>query len=541
METRLRPPRYLAPFEARRLPHVFTDVLVIGSGAAGLRASLEAAKTREVLVLAKRARADTNTNLAQGGIAAALGKGDSPEAHARDTLAAGQGLCDTEVVAEVTREGPDRIRELEAWGARFDRAGDGLALAHEGGHNTPRLARAGGDATGAEIQEVLLRRASEDPNIQIHENVFAVDLLTDEGRCVGAVALTAERKLQVVRARATVLATGGAGRLWRETTNPAGASGDGLAMAYRAGARLRDMEFMQFHPTALYLAGASRFLISEAARGEGGLLLESNGARFMPSFHEKAELAPRDVVSRAIASVIRQSGSNCVYLDLRHLGPELARTRFPAIASHLEGYGIDLSKDLIPVRPSAHYMIGGVATDRAGASDIPGLFAAGEVASTGLHGANRLGSNSLLEAIVFGRLAGDAAARESGNLPASRSPLNVRSLESQAGRSHGEIHFKDLENSLESLMWRAVGLERQETDLLEALEKISFWSGYVMPRRFHSARGLGLQNMLQVARMIARGALRRKESRGVHFRTDHPEPDETWARANDVEPFENGL
>ncbi|MHC4601011.1 MAG: L-aspartate oxidase [Planctomycetota bacterium] len=539
MKNGLQPARYLVSFEARRIPHHFTDVLVIGSGAAGARAAVEAAKHGDVLLCAKGRFGDTNTSVAQGGIAAALRENDSPEKHADDTHAASGGVADIRVVREVVEEGPERIRELIAWGAQFDREGGSLALAREGGHSLARLARARGDATGDEIQQVLTARVEATPGIRTFEKAFAVDLLTHEGRCVGALVLVSGEGLRIVQAGATVLATGGAGRLWRETTNPPGACGDGLAMAYRAGAALRDLEFMQFHPTALYIAGASRFLISEAARGEGGVLRDHKGDRFMPAYHEKAELAPRDVVSRSISTVIRERGGNCVYLDMRHIDEARLRARFPAIASHLDGYGIDIANDLIPVRPSAHYMVGGVVTDLEGGTTLPGLFAAGEVASTGLHGANRLGSNSLLEALVFGRRAGDAAGREVSKRHPPRSPLEILSPEIEPSRSPGDIHHKDFENSLQSLMWRAVGVEREEGHLVEALEKIAFWSGYVMPHRFPSARGWTLQNMLQVAQLIARGALLRRESRGVHIRSDHPEPREEWARENRVGLFEH--
>ncbi len=540
MDELLLPPRYCLDFDARRLPHVFTDVLVLGSGAAGLRAALEASASCEVLVVARKDLDDTNTALAQGGIAAALGPGDDPAKHRQDTLATGNGLADPAVVDSVTREAPDCIRELVDWGAAFDRENGALALAREGGHSVPRLARARGDATGAEIQKVLLRKAEASPNIRFAGRTFAVDLLTHEGRCVGALLLKPGSNVQIVWAQACILATGGAGRLYRETTNPPGACGDGLAMAYRAGAACRDLEFVQFHPTALYLAGASRFLISEAARGEGGVLLDSKGRRFMTGVHDKAELAPRDVVSRAISDAIRQAGGNCVYLDLRHLDAVDLRERFPAIAKTLASYGIDIRRDLIPVRPSAHYMVGGLLTDEHGATSLPGLFAAGEVASTGLHGANRLGSNSLLEALVFGKRAGRASAKQVEEQARPRAVLDLAAGGVMPEGPSGALHFKDFENSLQSLMWRDVGLERNEDGLTEALEKIAFWSGYVLHRRFQSPRGLSLQNMLQVARLVALGALRRHESRGVHFRTDFPEPDPSWARPNPCEPSENG-
>ncbi len=404
-------PRYLVGFDSPLLPHRFTDVLVIGSGVAGLRAAIEAARHANVVVITKDELNECSTDRAQGGIAAALGPGDSPEKHAADTIAVGCGLCDPATVRLVVEQGPELVRELAQWGAAFDREGDGLSLAIEGGHRCARVAHARGDATGAEIEETLLRKVASTPNIQTIKHTFAIDLLTLDGICLGAATWSHARGLTLIWAKAVILATGGAGQVYRETTNPRVATGDGLAMAYRAGCELRDLEFVQFHPTTLYVAGAARVLISEAARGEGGILVNKLGERFMEKYSPMKELAPRDVVSRAILAEMQRTGDTNVYLDLTHVPPDRLAARFPLIKEMCSLFDIDIAEDLIPVCPSAHYMIGGVTADHRGQTTIGRLYACGEVASTGLHGANRLGSNSLLEGLVFGRAAGDAAGR----------------------------------------------------------------------------------------------------------------------------------
>jgi len=523
MKTHIEPRRYLTRFDLPYFPHVVTDVLIIGGGAAGLRAAVEAAKYGDILVVTKDALAESNSEYAQGGIAAAVGSEDRPELHLQDTLNVGAGLCDEEIVRLVVGEGPRVIDELVGWGAEFDREGGEILLGREGGHSRQRIVHARGDATGAELMKTLRHRISDESRIRIAEDAFAVDFLTDEGACFGAVIHDRAYGIMVVWAKRTILATGGLGQLYRETTNPAVATGDGLALAYRAGARLRDMEFVQFHPTTLYVAGASRSLISEAVRGEGGVLRDSEGERFMLKYHPDAELAPRDVVSRAILQHMKKTGDTNVYLDLTGMPGGYVDKRFPGLARICRDFDIDTSSDVIPVRPSAHYMVGGVEVDVQARTNVDRLCACGEAACTGLHGANRLGSNSLLEGLVFGRIAGDVSGEASARSSRSTFPLTL-SPKTDASQHKG-INLGDVENSLKSLMWRQVGIEREETGLSRASARIDFWCSYIMDKYFSTTEGWQVQNMLTVAKLAVLGALQREESRGVHVRVDHPETD----------------
>src|SRR3954471_21745040 len=406
--------RYLIPFKANRLPQQFTDVLVIGGGVAGLRASIAAAEEgADVLLLTKDTVDESNTWYAQGGIAAVLQPLDSHQSHVDDTEKGGAGLCDHEAVEIVISEGPARVLELLEWGANFDKDAakpHGLAFTREGGHSYARILHAYGDATGKELAQTLIRTVRSRESIRISERTFVIDLLTDDGRAVGALALVGGR-VNVIWSKRTILASGGAGQLYRESTNPKIATADGHAMAYRAGATLQDMEMVQFHPTTLYVAGSSRALITEAVRGEGAYLVDRNGQRFMKDYHPDGELAPRDVVSLAIVQQIRKMNFTHVYLDVRHLEAEKFRARFPQLAKLAAEFEIDTAKELIPVHPAAHYMIGGVDADLTGRTSLPGLYAVGEASCTGLHGANRLGSNSLLEGLTFGARAGIDAAQ----------------------------------------------------------------------------------------------------------------------------------
>jgi len=520
--------RYLIPFRGLLLPQIFTDTLVIGGGAAGLRASVAAAAHGDVIVLAKSGDGTSASAWAQGGIAGAITGDDSVEAHIDDTLRAGAGLCDEEAVRRIVSAGPERVRELLEWGCRFDRDDTGsLQLAREGGHSAPRIARADGDATGREIQRTLWEQARATPGVRVFGECFALDLLTapggEGGGCMGAITHHPRYGLQMIWARATIVASGGCGELWRETTNPPGSAGDGLAMAYRAGADLADMAFMQFHPTTLYIAGASRTLISEAVRGEGATLVDRSGSRIMEGVHELGDLAPRDVVSKAIARRLNQSGDTSVFLDAR--GVDGFAARFPHIAERLAGFELDASRDLIPVRPAAHYMIGGVRTDEVGRTNIPGLYAAGEAAATGLHGANRLASNSLLEALATGEAAGRTSEemRESDNAwgVAPRSaPVGINSQIPLPAR--GELDVDDVRTSLRSVMWRHVGLVRTGEELGDVCEMIDFWARYTLDKVFDDRRGWETQNMLLVGACVVRSAQWREESRGCHERGDFP-------------------
>ncbi len=521
--------RYLTPFNSRALPHLFTDVLVIGGGVAGLRAAIAAADFGSVAVVAKKSMSDSNTAEAQGGIAVAMSPQDSVELHVKDTLATGVGLCDEGTVRVVVGEGPARVKELIGWGAKFDRKNGDLEYTKEGGHSVARILHARGDATGAEISHALVAKARSVDAIELLEDHFVVDLLTAEGRAAGALVYNATKGPMLLWASRVILATGGIGRLYRETTNPATATGDGLAMAWRAGALLEDLEFVQFHPTTLYVAGAGRTLVSETVRGEGGWLLNKSGDRFMPRYHPDAELAPRDVVSRAIMHEIQETGHPCVYLDVRRLDANHLRTRFPAIYRDCLTFDIDITKDLIPVRPSAHYYIGGVKVDAFGRTSVPGLFAVGEVACSGLHGANRLGSNSLLEGLVLGARAGTLAGEEFARGPRNAHPQALTSRLEEPKR--GEIDLGDVENSLRALMWRAAGIERDQAHLETAEDYVDFWCGYVLDKSFSDTRGWTIQNMLTAAKLIIHAARERQESRGVHHRTDYPDTDDAgWKR-----------
>src|ERR1041384_3677884 len=391
-----------------------TDFLVIGAGVAGLRAAVELASAGRVVVLAKREVTDSATQYAQGGIAAALGDEDEIGLHLQDTLNAGDWLCDPDAVKVLVEEGPERIEELIQWGTEFDRDGTKLAFGREGAHSRNRILHAHGDSTGREILRALYAKAKTLPNISVFEFEFSTDLLTDDGLVGGIRLITEKGEEGTITASAVLLATGGVGQLYRNTTNPRVATGDGVAMAFRTGAEASDMEFIQFHPTALYLKNAPRFLLSEALRGEGAYLRNSELLRFMPKYHEMAELAPRDVVARAIVHELEVSPMKdpVVYLDLTHLNEVHVKARFPRIHSTCLQFNIDIATDLIPIRPAAHYSMGGVRTDLDARTSVAGLYAAGEVASTGVHGANRLASNSLLEGLVFGARAAEAALRD---------------------------------------------------------------------------------------------------------------------------------
>jgi L-aspartate oxidase len=522
--------RYLTAFDTARLPQVFTDVVVLGSGVAALRAALEMAPPLHVTLLTKSKQTESNSYYAQGGIAAAVAVSDTVESHMADTLATGCGLSDEAVVRRVVTAAPDCVRELIAWGAAFDKVGTEIAVGREGGHSAPRILHARGDETGKEITSTLLDRVAENDSIDVREETFAIDLLTVDGAVIGVLAWHPTQGAFVVRAKRTVLATGGLGRIYRETTNPEVATGDGLAMAYRAGALVADMEFVQFHPTTLYIAGASRHLISETVRGEGGRLVDKAGRSFMPAYHPMGDLAPRDVVSRSIIEHMRRSGETHVFLDLTHLGTDV-RKRFPGIAKACAQFSIDIAKDRIPVRPSAHYMIGGVRVDEFGLTTLANLYACGEVSSTWLHGANRLGSNSLLEGLVYGKIAGRRIVEELAGGAGGARP-EAEGLRSDVSRStRGELNLGDVRNSLRSLMWRNVGIVRTEEDLAEADALIEFWQSYVLDKVFDQPAGWELQNMLTLGRLIAHAALIRTETRGVHYRSDFAERDDArWQK-----------
>ncbi len=536
------------------------DILILGTGIAGLYTALKARHLGRVTVLTKKRIEDSATGFAQGGIAAAIAPGDSPQLHLEDTLAAGDGLCDPAAVRVLVEEGPACVRELAEWGVRFDMAGEDFELTREAAHSRRRILHAGGDATGEEIRRGLDRQVRADPAIAVQEEVFAVDLLVDGGRCCGVVALGRDGRPCLYLARAVVLATGGAGRLYRHSTNPDVATGDGIAMAYRAGAAVMDMEFIQFHPTALYLPAPAapsdaaadaavrgeppapggrrpRVLISEAVRGEGAILLNARGERFMPRYHPLAELAPRDVVARAIAREMADTNTPYVLLDARPIGTAFP-ARFPTIYQKCLQHGIDPTTTPIPVAPAAHYIMGGVRTDTDGRTTIPGLYACGEVACTGVHGANRLASNSLLEGVVFGRRIARALAAELPGLPAP-DQVAPGAIPPCPARPPAGFDVEEAWRDLQRLMWRQVGLYRDEASLADALRRIEglaarLREGEVQPpasRRPATRSALELANLTTVAWLVTRAALERHESRGAHYRSDHPVRDDAaWQK-----------
>jgi L-aspartate oxidase len=522
--------RYLVRFHPKRVPHIYTDVLILGGGIAGIRAALEIDPSLDTVVVSKDKLAESNSAYAQGGIAGVFDPLDDIAHHAADTIAAGKGLCDREVVEMVVREAPERIRELMNYGASFDKVDGEIALTREGGHSHRRIVHALGDATGAEVMRALRERVLSRPTVQTWEQTFLIDLLTNGAGCVGAIVWNPQHGKTFVWAKATILCTGGAGQLFRESTNPPIATADGHAAAFRAGAELRDMEFMQFHPTVLYIAGSGRHLISEAVRGEGGVLRNSRGERFMERYSPQLELAPRDEVSRAITSEMERTGHPCVYLDLSHLSPTLIRERFPNIGKVCAGFGLDITKDQIPVRPGAHYMIGGLSLHQHGASTLPNLWAAGEATSSGLHGANRLASNSLLEGLVYGLRCGRAVSESALATPDDFCSRPLAAEWPESATPQEEIDLDDMRNSLRALMTREVGICRDGHGLARAAEQVDFWNRYVAVREFNTPRGWELQNMLLAARLMIAAAQERRESRGVHYRSDFPEPDPGQAK-----------
>ena len=518
--------RYLTRFDPKRIPHSFTDVLIIGGGIAGLRAAMAIDPSLQTVVLSKDVLAQSNSAYAQGGIAGVLDPLDDFTNHIADTVAAGKGLCDAAIVEMVVREAPDLINELVGYGTQFDKEHGEIALTQEGGHSHRRVAHALGDATGKEIMRAMMQRIREREAAgaaQIWQETFVIDLLTHDGVCRGALVWNPRHGKTFVWAKQTILASGGAGRLYRETTNPEIATADGHAFSFRAGAALRDMEFVQFHPTVLYIAGSSRHLISEAVRGEGAFLRNSTGYRFMSDYDDAMELAPRDVVSRAITEQMENTRHPCVYLDLTHLDEELIGDRFPHIAKVCAEFGLDIARDLIPVRPGAHYMVGGLAVDSHGKTTLPGLWAAGEATSSGLHGANRLGSNSLLEGLFLGSRSGAGASQQASDEADRFSAIPLTSDWSRGTHDDDELDLLDIFNSLTSLMWRNVGIARDAEGLEKAEQQVGFWDRYVSEREFFEPHGWELQNMLLTARLIIAAATARTESRGVHFRSDFPD------------------
>ncbi len=488
------------------------DFLVVGAGVAGLRAAIELSSSGTVLVVAKDTLRESSSEYAQGGIAVALNDDDEVGLHEQDTLYAGDGLCNRAAVHTLVEEGPSAIVELIDWGAQFDRHGEQLAFTREAAHSRNRILHSHGDSTGREIARTLYRKAASIPNIRFQSYAATTDLLlSNQGEVLGAeVYDEARRAYTEIYARAVLLATGGLGRVYTDTTNPDVATGDGVAMAYRAGARISNIEFVQFHPTALYVEGAPRFLLSEALRGEGAVLVNILGERFMPRYHPLADLAPRDVVSRAVTAEMRRTDSTHVFLDLTSRDPAFIRERFPRIYQTCLTYGIDIATQPAPVRPAAHYAMGGIETDLDGRTNLPRLFAAGETACTGVHGANRLASNSLLEGVVFGARAGAAmrASKPGSSIPADRAPALFPHM------AEGEVR---------AIASQDCGILRDRESLERAVLKLQAATCHPSPEP--SLEDYGLRSLHTVALLIARCALWREESRGGHFRSDFPQKD----------------
>jgi L-aspartate oxidase len=514
-----------------------SDFVVVGAGVAGMRAAIELAQAGRVLVLAKREITESATQYAQGGIAAALSDEDEIGLHLRDTLEAGAGLCNEDAARVLVEEGPERIQELIEWGTQFDREGARLAFTREGAHSRSRVLHAHGDSTGREIGRTLHAKAATLPQITTLEFEFTTDLGVKEGRVCGVCTIDDTGQTHYVSASAVLLATGGLGQVFSETTNPPVATADGVAMAYRAGAEIMDMEFVQFHPTALYVKGAPRFLLSEALRGEGAYLRNSEMQRFMPKYHPMAELAPRDVVARAIAHELKAAPEKeaAMYLDLTHLDPEYLKRRFPRIHATCVKFNLDFTKQLLPIRPAAHYAMGGVRTDLDGRTTITGLFAAGEVAGTGVHGANRLASNSLLEGLVYGTRAGRAMLSSTRIRTQSEIPSPLQQG-NKTGTSNGPVanpsRIEDLIRRVQRLMWEKVGLVRNGAELRQAVDQL-----LELEKQLPSAttrRACEARNLVQAALLIARSALARKESRGAHYRTDFPAADDLRFRKHSI-------
>lgn len=491
-----------------------TDFLVIGAGVAGLSAAIEAAPAGRVLVLTKDRLEESATEYSQGGVAVALSDEDEVGLHEQDTLLAGAGLCDPRAVRTLVEAGPRRIQRLIEWGAEFDTDGGKLTFAIEGAHSVNRVLHAGGDSTGKEIARTLVRKAQSIEAISFRSFSSVVELIVKDGEVCGAIAWNeADRTLVPVYARAVIIATGGIGRVYTQTTNPDVATGDGVAMAYRAGAAIANIEMVQFHPTALFLEGAPRFLLSEALRGEGAVLRNADMQRFMSRYHEYEELAPRDIVSRAIVSELLRLRRGPVYLDLTHLADGFVPQRFPRIYRTCLLYGVDLELEPVPVHPAAHYAMGGVLAGYGGETTLPRLYSAGEAACNGVHGANRLASNSLLEGLVFGGLAGESLRKHAGQ------PLRRPSI--RRPRTSGALPGNAIAN-LRHLAWKHAGIVRTGPGLQAGLEQLDLLSPLFEKGLARTSRhGFETDNMYQVIRLVSRCAMAREESRGAHYRLDH--------------------
>jgi L-aspartate oxidase len=511
-----------------------TDCVVVGAGIAGLYTALQLSEKAEVTLITKKSLVDSNTRWAQGGIAAVVSELDSANLHKQDTLMAGAGLCDSDRVDILVNEGPEGVRQLIEYGINFDEENGQIALTKEGAHSRHRILHARGDATGAEIIRGLSHLVRKNKNIIILENHYTFDLITHDGQCQGVLALNPHQKKMITQAKSVVLATGGAGQLYRYTTNPDIATGDGVALAYRAGAEIQDMEFIQFHPTVLFYPEAPRFLISEAVRGEGAILRNTHGEAFMEKYHSLADLAPRDVVSRAIVSEIEKAGNQYVYLDFTHEPEDKIKKRFPTIYKTCLKYGLNLGLDWLPVAPAAHYSMGGVKTNSIGETNIKGLYACGETACTGVHGANRLASNSLSEAIVFGKRIAQHNIEHHLSRPQGPSDL-LKSMElatrQAPDKKQDDQPVMERRLKLQKMMLQHASLKRDKKSLQELLAEIHRWLERELSYSWEKKEELEYINLLTCSLFVVHSALLREESRGGHFRTDFPvSDDQNWRK-----------
>ncbi|WP_018249595.1 L-aspartate oxidase [Orenia marismortui] len=521
--------RYLVNFNLAELKQEKDEYLVIGTGIAGLTTAINLSDQGRVILLGKEELKDCNTEYAQGGIAAAISKEDKAILHYTDTLKAGAGLCNPKAVDILVKEGSRRIYDLIDLGVGFDRKDDGISLTQEGAHSCRRILHAGGDATGREIRSSLARRVRENPNIQVKDRIFVIDLLVNNEQIYGVLAYDQKQEEYIAYlSSVVVLATGGAGELYQSTSNPKVATGDGIALAYRAGAKVMDLEFIQFHPTTLELEGVDNFLISESVRGEGAVLRNHAGERFMSKYHELADLAPRDIVARAIYEEMKEAEADCVYLDLSHLNSEFIIKRFPTIYQTCLDYGIDITKEYIPVAPAAHYLMGGILTNTNGETNIEGLFACGETASIGIHGANRLASNSLLDGLVYGKRVADRAIDYIRDIEGEK--LEELTIIYGDQCSEGiNIDIDKLRNKLKDIMSDQVGIIRTEGELRVALAELEALLN-CLNFDLSDVSGFELQNLITVAYLTVKAALVREESRGAHYRSDFPESRVEWEK-----------
>lgn len=521
--------RYLADFDTRELVKEYHDVVIIGSGIAGVYTALEILERFDVAILTKETLDISNSVLAQGGIAVSLDKKDSPELHLKDTLYAGAGLCDEETVRVLVNEAAENIDRLCEFGVNFDKkSNDELSLTREGAHSMNRIIHAG-DTTGKEVLDKLIAAVKTRSNIDIHERSFVIDLITENDACKGVLTYSEDADcLKLYISNIIICATGGYGQLYSYTTNPEVATGDGVCMAYRAGAELMDLEFVQFHPTVLYHPDNKNFLISEAVRGEGALLKNINGKRFMPEYHSLNELAPRDVVSRAIFEEMKRTDSEFVYLDIAFKGHDYLENRFPNIYKTCLGYGIDMAKDMIPVAPAEHYCMGGIRADVLGRTKIKGLFTCGESACNGIHGANRLASNSLLEGLVFGRMIGTQV---SEILECTGRTTAFDDVVNKTDRVLHDFDRRAAKAEIQKVMTMDVGIIREEKSLTRALEKINALGKEIEDMKNETLADFELQNVQLLSRLVVESALEREESRGAHFRLDFDRTDDiNWKR-----------